>query len=338
MKFQESNFGDHIVSKLQDGNYRERIPKNLDSQRTLDADLVLEFFKTSQPNSWKKLEEIHETDLDDFVLDALSSELDSRGTLDIIRNGLRISDILFDCAYFKPVSTLNQEAQEQYDKNILSYIREAKIDPVKPGLVDILLCVNGLPLSTAEIKNLETEQTYKDAEKQYRETRDPDAKLLQFKKRTLVHFAIDQHNVSMSTKLDWKKTKFRPFNQGRNDGAGNPDNKPYRTSYLWEKIWEKDIWLDIFKNFIHIETEDPVDALIPTKESVIFPRYHQLDCVLDLVNASKENGPGKNYLVQHSTGSGKSNSIAWLAFKLFSLHNNENKPVYDSVIVLSDRV
>ncbi|MGY5148886.1 MAG: DEAD/DEAH box helicase family protein [Candidatus Nitrosopumilus sp. bin_68KS] len=338
MKFQESNFGDHIVSKLQDGNYRERIPKNLDPQRTLDADLVLEFLKTSQPYSWKKLQEIHETDLDDFVLDTLSSELDSRGTIDVIRNGLRISDILFDCAYFKPVSTLNKEAQEQYDKNILSYIREAKIDPVKPGLVDILLCVNGLPLATAEIKNLETEQTYRNAEKQYREARDPDAKLLQFKKRTLVHFAIDQHNVSMSTKLDWNKTKFRPFNQGRNDGAGNPDNKPYRTSYLWEKIWQKDIWLDIFKNFIHIETEDPVDALVPTKESVIFPRYHQLDCVLDLVNASKENGPGKNYLVQHSTGSGKSNSIAWLAFKLFSLHNNDNKPVYDSVIVLSDRV
>ena len=338
MKFQETNFVDHIVFKLKEGNYQKRNPNNLDSNRSLDANLVLEFFKTSQPNSWKKLQEIHEADLDDFILDTLSLELDSRGTIDVLKNGFRISDILFDCTYFKPVSTLNSEAQRQYNQNILSYIREAKIDPVKPGLVDILLCVNGLPLATAEIKNLETEQTYKDAEKQYSETRDPNAKLLQFKKRTLVHFAVDQHNVSMSTKLDWKKTKFRPFNQGRNDGAGNPDNTPYRTSYLWEMIWQKDIWLDIFKNFIYIETEDPVDTFAPTKESIIFPRYHQLDCVLDLVNASKENGPGKNYLIQHSTGSGKSNSIAWLAFKLFSLHNNENQPVYDSIIVLSDRI
>jgi len=338
MKFQESDFVDHIVSKLQDGNYKERSPKNLDLQRALDTELLLDFLKTTQPDSWKKLQEIHTSDLDDFVIDTLVSELDSRGMIDVIRNGFRASDILLDCAYFKPVSTLNQEAQNQYGQNILSYIREAKIDPVKPGLVDILLCVNGLPLATAEIKNLETEQTFKDAEKQYRETRDPEAKLLQFKKRTLVHFAIDQHNVYMTTKLDWKKTKFRPFNQGRNDGAGNPDNKPYRTSYLWEIVWQKDIWLDIFKNFIHIETEVPVDALIPTKENVIFPRYHQLDCVIELVNASKKNGPGKNYLVQHSSGSGKSNSIAWLSFKLFSLHNDQNQPIYDSVIVISDRI
>jgi len=338
MTFQENNFVDHIVSKLQDGKYEERLPKNLELQRRLDYELVLRFLKTSQPDSWKKLEEIHISDLDDFVLDALVSELNSRGMIDVLRNGFRVSDILLDCAYFKPVSTKNQEAQIQYDQNILSYIREAKIDPIKPGLVDILLCVNGLPLATAEIKNLETEQSYKNAEKQYCETRHPEAKLLEFKKRTLVHFAVDQHYVSMTTKLDWKKTKFRPFNQGRNDGAGNPDNKPYRTSYLWEKIWQKDIWLDIFKNFIHIEIEDPVDALIPTTEHVIFPRYHQLDCVLELVDASREYGPGKNYLIQHSTGSGKSNSIGWLAFKLFSLHNEQNESIFDSVIVLSDRI
>ncbi len=338
MKFAESDFVDHIVLKLKDGNYQDRLPKNLDLQRALDNDLVIQFLKTSQPDSWMKLQEIHVSDLDDFVLDTLVSELDSRGMIDVIRNGFRVSDILLDCIYFRPVSTMNQEAQIQYDQNILSYIREAKIDPYKPGLVDILLCVNGLPLATAEVKNLETEQTYKNAEKQYCETRHPEAKLLEFKKRTLVHFAIDQHNVSMTTKLNWQKTKFRPFNQGRNDGAGNPDNKPYRTSYLWEKIWQKDIWFDIFKNFIHVETEDPVDSLIPTKEYVIFPRYHQLDCVIELVNASKENGPGKNYLVQHSSGSGKSNSIGWLAFKLFSLHNDNNESIFDSVIVLSDRI
>jgi type I restriction enzyme, R subunit len=338
MKFKESNFVDHIVSKLQDGKYKEQFPKNLDLMRALDTELVLEFLKTSQLDSWEKLQEIHKSDLDDFVLDALVSELNSRGMIDVLRNGFHVSDILLDCVYFKPVSTTNKNAQIQYDQNILSYIREAKIDPVKPGLVDILLCVNGLPLATAEIKNLETEQSYKNAEKQYRETRDPEAKLLEFKKRTLVHFAVDQHDISMTTNLDWQKTKFRPFNQGRNDGAGNPDNKPYRTSYLWEKIWQKDIWLDIFKNFIHIETEDSVGALISTTEHVIFPRYHQLDCVLDLVNASKKFGPGKNYLVQHSTGSGKSNSIGWLAFKLFSLHNNDNDAIFDSVIVLSDRI
>jgi len=334
----ENNFVEHIVSKLEDGKYQKRFPNNLDLQRALDNDLVLEFLKISQPDSWRQLQEIHMSDLDDFVLDTLVSELCSRGMIDVIRNGFRVSDILLDCAYFKPVSTINQKAQIQYDQNILSYIREAKIDPYLPGLVDILLCVNGLPLATAEVKNLETEQTYKNAEKQYRETRHPEAKLLEFKNRTLVHFAIDQHNVSMTTKLDWQKTKFRPFNQGRNEGAGNPDNKPYRTSYLWEKIWQKNIWLDIFKNFIHIETEDSVDALIPTIENVIFPRYHQLDCVLELVMSSKENGPGKNYLVQHSTGSGKSNSIGWLAFKLFSLHNDSNDSIFDSVIVLSDRI
>jgi type I restriction enzyme, R subunit len=338
LKFQENDFVDHIISKLEEGHYQRRLPGNLDLQRALDNDLIIKFLKTSQPDSWKKLQEIHTTDLDEFVLDILVSELDSRGMVDVMRNGFNVSDILLDCAYFKPVSTINPETQLQYDQNILSYIREAKIDHHKPGLVDILLCVNGLPLATAEVKNLETEQTYKNAEKQYRETRHPEARLLEFKKRTLVHFAIDQHNISMTTELNWGKTKFRPYNQGRNDGAGNPDNKPYRTSYLWEKIWQKDIWLDIFKNFIHIETEDPVDGLIPTTEHLIFPRYHQLDCVLELVDASKKNGPGKNYLVQHSTGSGKSNSIGWLAFKLFSLHNEQNDSIFDSVIVLSDRI
>jgi len=335
---QENQFVDHIVSKLVQGGYKERTSKDIDLTKALDIENFLKFIKQTQPESWKKLEEIHSSETREIIIERLIENLNSRGMIEVIRKGFQISEIPLDCAYFKPVSTLNKKSQEQYEQNILSVIREARIDPEKPGELDLLLCVNGLPIATSEVKNLETELSFKDAEKQYKETRDPEAKLLEFKKRALVHFAVDQHEVSMTTKLEWNKTKFHPFNQGRNDGAGNPDNKPYRTSYLWEKIWQKDIWLDILKNFIHLETEDPVDSLIPIKEYIVFPRYHQIDCVLKLEETAKMKGPGTNYLIQHSPGSGKSNSIAWLAYKLFSLHDNNNEKIYDSVLVLSDRV
>lgn len=335
---QESQFVDHIVSKLTQGGYKERKPKDLDLTKAIDVEIFINFVKQTQPEAWEKLQEHHGPEVQVVILDNLIQNMDSRGMLDVLRNGFRVSDVLIDCVYFKPISTLNKQAQEHYQQNILSVIREARIDKDKPGELDLLLCVNGLPIVTSEVKNLETELSFKDAEKQYRETRDPEARLLEFKKRTLVHFAVDQLEVSMTTKLEWNKTHFRPFNQGRNDGAGNPDNKPYRTSYLWEKIWQKDILLDILKNFIHLESEDPVDALIPTKEYIVFPRYHQIDCVLELESATKKNGPGTNYLIMHSPGSGKSNSIAWLAYKLFSLHDGKNEKIYDSVLVLSDRV
>lgn len=198
--------------------------------------------------------------------------------------------------------------------------------------------LNGLPIATAEIKNPATGQSFEDAIKQYQEDRDPKEKLFLFKRGALVHFAIDPYEIHMTTKLQQEKTQFLPFNKGRNEGSGNPDNpKGYRTSYLWESIWQKDTWLQIISDYIELQIT-PQKYPLPPREILVFPRYHQLDAVEKLTDATKKNGTGTNYLIQHSTGSGKSNTIVWLAYKLFSLHNKEEKPIFDGIVVLSDRI
>jgi len=334
---EEDQFKDHILSKLLESGYRQRHSNEFDLDRALDSKIFVEFIQTSQEKEWKEIQKQYGVEAEQVLLDNFEEEVDNRGIIDVLRKGYKISEIRLYCAYFKPVSSLDPTAQVEYENNILSVIREARVSSEDQRKIDFLLCLNGIPILSSEIKNLVTDQTFKDAEKQYKQTRDPSKKLLEFKKRTLVHFAVDQHDVSMTTKLAWEKTKFQPFNQGRNNGAGNPDNKPYRTSYLWEKIWQKDILLDIIKNFIHLQIEEPKEPHQQIKETLIFPRYHQLDSVTQLINATKKSRTGTNYLIQHSTGSGKSFTIAWLAFKLSSLHADKD-PIFDSVLVISDRI
>ncbi|MBV8255566.1 MAG: type I restriction endonuclease subunit R [Chitinophaga sp.] len=242
-------------------------------------------------------------------------------------------------AFFPPVSGLNPDAVILYNKNSLKVYRQVYYSDKVKNSVDVVVSLNGLPVATLEVKNQFTGQDVSNAIKQYNTSRDNRDLLFTFKKRSLVHFAVDQDEIFMTTKLDGNKTFWLPFNKGYNGGKGNPINpNGYRTAYLWENILQKDSWMEILQRFIHLQIEEvEVNGRIYRKEKLIFPRYHQLDAIRKVSIDVFKNGIGKNYLIQHSAGSGKSNSIAWLAYRLSSLHNQTDERIFDSVIVVTDR-
>jgi len=333
----EKQFENHIETSLIMSGYKKRNSEDFDYNIPLDSKLFVQFLKETQPKKWEKLLGIFDTGTEEELVRKLSSAIQESSLINVIRNGFSIYDVHLDCAYFKPVSSLNPESEILYQKNILSVIRQAHYNSENQS-VDLLLCLNGLSFATGEIKNPATGQDYKDAIRQYEEDRDPREPLFRFKTGALVHFAIDPHEIHMTTRLNGDKTEFLPFNKGKDEGKGNPENpNGYETSYLWEDILQKDTILEIIGNFVDLQIIDQKPP-IPHKEILIFPRYHQLDAVVKLISATKKNGTGTNYLIHHSTGSGKSNTIAWLAYKLFSLHNNEDKPIFDGILVLSDRI
>lgn len=300
---------------------------------------VIRFLQESQPKRWEKISAIHGADADNRVIQRLYKELDLRGSLDVLRNGFVDYGVRFQMAFFQPASGLNPDAVDLYNKNNLKVYRQIYYSTKNKNSVDVLLSLNGIPVATLELKNQFTGQNVGNALKQYSTTRDNREILFAFKKRCLVHFAVDQDEVFMTTKLDGSKTYWLPFNKGANNGKGNPQNPDgYRTAYLWENILQKDSWLEIIQRFVHLQTEEiEVEGKIYKKEKLIFPRYHQLDAVREISKKVLEVGTGKNYLIQHSAGSGKSNSIAWLAYRLSSLHNATDERIFDSVIVVTDR-
>ncbi|MCY4368691.1 MAG: type I restriction endonuclease, partial [bacterium] len=264
----------------------------------------------------------------------LASQLDKRGTVDVLRRGVTDYNVKFRLAYFKPGHGLAPELLERYEANILSVTRQLRYEPTSTKTIDLGLFVNGIPVATAELKNPLTGQSVEHAMLQYRNHRDPKNRTL--KRVGMVHFAIDPYSVAMTTHLAGKRTRFLPFNQGHDLGAGNPPNpNGHRTAYLWERVWSRDAWMDILGRFIHVEKPSLGSKARPT---VIFPRFHQWDAVRRLVADARETGPGRNYLVQHSAGSGKSNSIAWLAHRFSSLHDADDNKVFDKVVVITDRV
>ena len=332
----EKKFEESIESVLLKGDYIKRKSSDFNKEFILDSELFFRFLESSQKKDYDDLEQNFGIGTKDEILRALEKQLNEEGMISVLRNGFSVYDIHLDCVYFMPVSERSEESQENYEKNILSIARQVRYNDEGKS-VDLLLCVNGLPVATGEIKNPATGQSFEDAIKQYKEDRNPNDKLFSFKRGALVHFAIDPHEIHMTTKLQQVETKFLPFNKGRDEGKGNPDNPDgYRTSYLWEQIWQKDQWLEIIGDFIDLQTIEQKSG--NPKEVLIFPRYHQLKAVRRLVESTKEFGTGTNYLIQHSTGSGKSNTIAWLAYKLFSLHNDQNNAIFDGIVVLSDRV
>ncbi|WP_181307543.1 type I restriction endonuclease subunit R [Rufibacter sp. XAAS-G3-1] len=324
---------------IEQGGYIKGDRHSFNKDLALDETVVFSFLQSTQPKAWANLSQIHGAEMEKKLLNRLSKELELRGTLDVLRNGVTDYGVKFRLAYFKPESGLNPEAEAQYDLNQLTVIRQVKYSKTNENSLDLVLSVNGLPVATAELKNQFTNQTVEDAKKQYMYDRDPKELLFQGKKRALVHFAVDKDEVFMTTKLDHKETKFLPFNLGYKHGAGNPNNEHgYKTSYLWEQVWQKDSWMDILSKFVHLQvSEYETNGKKFKKETIIFPRYHQLDVVRMVAKDARTNGAGKNYLIQHSAGSGKSNSIAWLAYRLSSLHDNSDKRVFDSVIVITDR-
>ncbi len=301
----------------------------------------LHFLKTSQPKQWAKLATIHGSSVETKLIARLGKELELRGTLDVLRNGITDYGVSFRLAFFKPENNLNPDTLALYAQNQLHVTRQLHYSTANQNSLDLLLSVNGLPVATAELKNQFTGQDVDHAQRQYRENRDPNELLFRGKSRTLVQFAVDPDQVYMTTRLDGPKTRFLPFNKGNGSGAGNPANPDgYKTAYLWEEVWERNSWLDIVGRFLHIQTEtidDKLTGKTHKKEQTIFPRYHQLDVVRKLAADARTSGAGKNYLIQHSAGSGKSNSIAWLAYRLFNLHQTDDVRVFDVVIVVTDR-
>ncbi|WP_066829627.1 type I restriction endonuclease subunit R [Rufibacter ruber] len=336
----EQTFEEAIEDYLIDqGGYTKGDRLSFNKDLAFDEKVVFSFLQSTQPKAWNTLSQIHGAEMEKKLLHRLCKELELRGTLDVLRNGISDYNVKFRMAYFKPESNLNPEAETLYDLNQLTVTRQVKYSKSNENSLDLVLSLNGLPVATCELKNQFTNQNVEDAKRQYMVDRDPKELLFQGKKRALVHFAVDKDEVYMTTKLDAKNTRFLPFNLGYKNGAGNPPNQDgYKTSYLWEQVWAKDSWMDILSKFVHLQvSEYESDGKKYKNETIIFPRYHQLDVVRKISIHARENGAGKNYLIQHSAGSGKSNSIAWLAYRLSSLHNVSDERVFDSVIVITDR-
>lgn len=338
----ENTFEDVITEHLTTHGWSSGNKADFDAKLALDKKAVLDFVKDSQIEKWNKFVQFYAKDAEDKFISRLVKELDLRGMLDCLRHGITDSGIKFKLAYFKPDSNLNPETLKLYEKNKLYCTRQVKFSADNNKTIDLLLSINGLPVATCELKNQFTGQNVQHAIRQYRDDRDPRELIFQFKnhaKRALAHFALDSDEVYFTTKLDNKQTRFFPFNKGFETGAGNPPNpEGYKTAYFWEEILQKDSWLEIVGRFIHLQTDEyRVDGRLFKKYAMIFPRYHQLDAVRRLSKDSKASGAGKNYLIQHSAGSGKSNSIAWLAYRLSSLYNKNDKRIFDSVIVVTDR-
>jgi len=333
MDTSEYAFETHIVEYLTGiHNYRQRDSKaHYDRALALDWDLTLEFITSTQTDTWKDLEKQHGSQTVEKFKRRLVREIERRGTVDVLRRGVKDSGCYFQLAYFKPSTSLNPEHLELYGKNIFSVIRQCRYSQVETRVIDLALFLNGLPIFTVELKNKLTSKTAEEGKDQYQNTRSPkNEPLLQFG-RCLAHFAVDDDEIWMTTKLEDKRTRFLPFNRGHNGGAGNPPNPDgYASAYLWEDVFAPESVLELVSSFIHIENGDQ-----PAK--LIFPRYHQRDAVRKLVAHARAHGPGQQYLIQHSAGSGKSNTIAWTAHRLASLHDEQNRRVFDSVIVITDR-
>ena len=336
----ENTFETALVQTLvEQGGYTQGNAEDYSKELGMFKYEVIAFLQASQPKRWAKISAIPGADTDNRIIQRLYKELELRGSLDVLRNGFVDYGVRFQMAYFQPASGLNPDAVDLYNKNSLKVYRQIYYSTKNKNSVDVVLAVNGIPVATLELKNQFTGQDVGNALKQYSTTRDNKELLFAFKKRTLVHFAVDQDEVFMTTKLDGSKTYWLPFNKGANNGKGNPKNENgYRTAYLWEYILQKDSWMEILQRFLHLETEEfESNGKIYKKEKLIFPRYHQLDAVRKISNNVLEVEAGTNYLIQHSAGSGKSNSIAWLAYRLSSLHNATDQRIFDSVIVVTDR-
>lgn len=346
----ERAFEVHVEEMLLgQGGWRAGTNAEWDVERALFPPRVVAFLEATQPKLWAEMRALHGNALDDLVVKALAKELDLKGMLHVLRHGFKFYGKIFRMAWFKPAHGLNEEVQALYAQNVLTMTRQVPCCPGKHDTVDLLFAVNGLPVATCELKNPGTGQSWRHAVRQYQTDRDPRAPLFTFKRHAVVHFAADPDEVHMATRLHGQGTRFLPFNRGSHPGelqcgAGNPQHPSgYRTGYFWEDVLQRDSFLDILGHFVFVETkEEKIDdgkggQRNVTRETVIFPRYHQLDAVRRLIGAARDEGPGANYLIQHSAGSGKTNSISWLSHRLASLHDADDQKIFDCVVVITDR-
>jgi len=370
----EAAFQQDIIDQMVAGGWKLGEPAKYDRKLALYTEDCLQYVKTTQPKTWEKYETLYPANPEQAFIDKLASQLSKAdpqasdksmrtfGTLGVLRHELRDKSASFKLCQFKPEHGLNPDTLAMYDGNILRIVPELVYSPyataahlaetgkqAKAWRIDLVLFVNGIPVATMELKS-EFTQAVENAIRQYQKTRlpkDPETNkpepLLTFKRGALVHFAVSQYRAAMATRLAGAETKFLPFNKGTKDGgAGNdtPDDvHEYATDYLWNEVLAPENLLQIIGRFIHLEikTEEDWDGRKFKAESLIFPRYQQWDLVRRLIQASRDEGPGHKYLVQHSAGSGKSNSIAWTAHQLSSLYNDNGDKVFHSVIVVTDR-
>lgn len=341
--YDEASFETCFSDTLLSNGYETLPATDFDRQRAIFSAVALDFIRTTQAKQWIKLETLHGEKTGERVLNDLCKWLDTYGSLATLRHGFKCYGRTLRVAFFKAAHGLNAELEARYGANRLGLTRQLHFSPKNEKSLDVTLSVNGIPIATVELKNPMTGQTVEDAMRQYRQDRDPRERIFEFKKRTLVHFAVDTEAVHMATRLAGSATYFLPFNRGNNGGAGNPSDpqgRTYRTAYLWEEVLQRDSLMDLLARFLHLQIEERLsdEGKKIKKETLIFPRYHQLQAVRQLVAKSSVEGPGHNYLIEHSAGSGKSNTIAWLAHRLSSLHDERDNRVFDSVIVITDRL
>jgi type I restriction enzyme R subunit len=342
----EVTFEREIIGHLAThGGWLEGDAKAYDRKLALYPDDVVGWIKDTQQTEYDKINTKNSSTSDDLILERLAKSLQEEGPLAVLRSGFKRLNAKFQMCAFKPGHGLNPDSLEKYAKVRCRVVRQVRYSENSENSIDLILFVNGIPVATVELKTDFT-QSIKDATKQYQFDRLPkDAKsgkaepLLTFKRGAVVHFAASTDEVRMTTFLNGPKTVYLPFNLGNDGAAGNPANpRGHRTAYLWERIFQRDAWLELLEKFIHLEkTSTIIDGKKVKSERIIFPRYHQWDAVRMLIAAAKTEGPGKKYLIQHSAGSGKSNTIMWLAHQLSSAHDAADKKVFDSIIVVTDR-
>lgn len=343
----EKNFEEAIENYLiSEGGYKQGNSNNVNRATALDEDTLLKFIQTTQPIEWEKHCKNYPNNPEQALLKRFQDEVSSTDLLFVLRHGFKDRGIKFYPCYFKPETSMNPEHNLKYSQNILHCTRQMKFSLQDERSIDIVLLLNGIPVVSMELKNQFTGQNATNAINQYKFDRATKDKMFEFKQRILVHFAVDLYDVYMTTRLQGASTYFLPFNQGSNGagnvgGKGNPQvENDYITSYLWKRVLAKDSLMEILHKYMHLQKEDIKDKegkITGKKETMIFPRYHQLDVVTKLLADVKERGSGRNYLIQHSAGSGKSNSIAWLAHRLQSLHDKNDEVIFNSVIVVTDR-
>ena len=340
--YTEENFEDHIEAHLNRSGYRSRQPVFYNRRLCLIHDEMLDFIRATQLKAYQKLERQYGKKTAEKLLIRISKEVERRGVLDVLRNGVKDRGSMFYLTYFRPASGMNPDLGSRYAQNRFSLIRQLKYSQKNEKSLDMALFLNGLPLVTMELKNSLTGQVVADAEKQYRTDRDPREPLFKFK-QCLVHFAVGNEKVSMTTRLQGGETRFFPFNRGIENPV-NPDG--HKVAYLWEDILQPDNLMDLISDFIHeqvvadkVYDPDLGEVKDVKRPILVFPRYHQLDVIRKLKAKIVEEGVGYTYLIQHATGSGKSNSIAWLAHLLTHLYRSpaDTDRIFDSIIVVTDR-
>lgn len=328
----EASFESNIEAHLTSHGWAAVPPASYDRDLGLFPDEVVAFVQASQPKAWQQLVTRHggETTARQRFVKVVADAIDHRGTISVVRGTVKDSGVTVRMCWFKPANTLAPELEQRYAANRLGVIRQLHHSESNHGSsLDLALAVNGIPVATAELKNPLTGQGLEQAMNQYRDDRNPHDRI--FAARTLVHFAVDPHQVAMTTRLAGQDTRFLPFNQGSAGAgqpgtSGNPPSGGYNTAYLWEQVWEREAWLDLIGNFIHADGD-----------RVLFPRFHQWHAVRSILAASYAGGAGIDRLIMHSAGSGKSNTIAWSAHSLSRLHDAADQPIFDKVVVITDR-